>query len=183
MLFGRTSANRPSRFTGEIPAELLEQSGRSYTDRSGGWQDPDFDLGFDGDSFPSRRPSSASGSPRYAAPPRAAGGSGGFGERPGRNRNEFDQRPRPAASHSAPSRSKSPLASRPDSGYTAPKAPSAAPLPAFQKGDMLEHKAFGRGMVLSIQKMGGDALIEIAFDNVGTKRLMLKSAAQHMKKL
>ena len=38
-------------------------------------------------------------------------------------------------------------------------------------------------MVLSVQKMGGDALIEIAFDNVGTKRLMLKSAAQHMKKL
>ena len=60
---------------------------------------------------------------------------------------------------------------------------SGAALPAYQKGDMLEHKAFGRGMVLSVQKMGGDALLEIAFDNVGTKRLMLKSAAQHMKKL
>ena len=31
--------------------------------------------------------------------------------------------------------------------------------------------------------MGGDALVEIAFDTVGTKRLMLKSAAQYMKKL
>lgn len=38
-------------------------------------------------------------------------------------------------------------------------------------------------MVLSIQPMGGDALIEIAFDTVGTKKLMLKSAAQHMTKL
>lgn len=28
--------------------------------------------------------------------------------------------------------------------------------------------------------MGGDALIEIAFDSVGTKKLMLKSAAQYM---
>ena len=45
------------------------------------------------------------------------------------------------------------------------------------------HKAFGRGMILSIQKMGGDALAEIAFDEVGTKRLMLKSAAAHMEKL
>ena len=47
---------------------------------------------------------------------------------------------------------------------------------------MVRHKAFGRGMVLSVQPMGGDALIEIAFDDVGTKRLMLKSAAQHMTK-
>ena len=54
---------------------------------------------------------------------------------------------------------------------------------AFQKGDMVKHSAFGKGMVLSLQPMGGDALIEIAFDNVGTKRLMLKSAAAHMTKL
>ena len=48
---------------------------------------------------------------------------------------------------------------------------------------MVQHKAFGKGMVLSVQKMGGDALLEIAFDNVGTKRLMLKSAAAHMQKV
>ena len=48
---------------------------------------------------------------------------------------------------------------------------------------MVDHKAFGRGMVLSVQTMGGDALVEIAFDNVGTKRLMLKSAASYMTKL
>ena len=48
---------------------------------------------------------------------------------------------------------------------------------------MVRHKAFGQGMILSVQKMGGDALVEIAFDNVGTKRLMLKSAADHMEKI
>jgi DNA helicase-2/ATP-dependent DNA helicase PcrA len=48
---------------------------------------------------------------------------------------------------------------------------------------MVDHKAFGKGMVLSVQKMGGDALLEIAFDNVGTKKLMLKAASQHMKKI
>ena len=51
------------------------------------------------------------------------------------------------------------------------------------KGDTVNHKAFGRGMVLSVQAMGGDALVEIAFDSVGTKRLMLKSAAAHMSKI
>ena len=30
---------------------------------------------------------------------------------------------------------------------------------------------------------GNDALLEIAFDGVGTKRLMANTAAQHMKKL
>ena len=43
MLFGRTSANRPSRFTGEIPEGLLEQSGHRYRDRVRAWQDYDFD--------------------------------------------------------------------------------------------------------------------------------------------
>ena len=61
------------------------------------------------------------------------------------------------------------------------KAASNANL-SLNKGDMVRHKAFGRGMVLSIQPMGGDALVEIAFDEVGTKRLMLKSAGAYMSK-
>lgn len=51
------------------------------------------------------------------------------------------------------------------------------------KGDMVQHTAFGRGMVLSVMKMGGDALLEIAFDKIGTKKLMAKTASAHMKKL
>ena len=62
-------------------------------------------------------------------------------------------------------------------------AKSAAGLADFHKGDMVQHKAFGKGMVVNLMPMGGDALIEIAFDNVGTKNLMLKSASQHMTKL
>ncbi len=48
---------------------------------------------------------------------------------------------------------------------------------------MVEHKSFGRGMIVAMTPMGGDFLVEIAFDNVGTKRLMLKAAARLMKKL
>lgn len=60
--------------------------------------------------------------------------------------------------------------------------PSAAMM-QLNQGDMVEHTAFGKGMVMSVRPMGGDALVEIAFDNVGTKKLMLKSAGSHMKKL
>ena len=53
----------------------------------------------------------------------------------------------------------------------------------LNQGDMVQHAAFGKGMVLSVRPMGGDALVEVAFDNVGTKKLMLKSAGKHMTKL
>lgn len=81
------------------------------------------------------------------------------------------------------------------SGFSAPqrRTPSLRPsvsAPAaaaacleLNQGDMVLHAAFGRGMVLSVMKMGGDALLEIAFDDIGTKKLMAKSASLHMKKL
>ena len=150
MLFGRTSNNRPSRFAGEIPGELLEQSGRSYLDPT--------PTGDDWDEFDQRPQVST-----YREPYRSAYGAG---ER------------RPAYT---PARPQKP-ASRPAFQSAVSPAPSPA-LPEYQKGDMLEHKAFGRGMVLSAQKMGGDVLLEIAFDGVGTKRLMLKSSAQYIRKL
>ncbi len=53
----------------------------------------------------------------------------------------------------------------------------------LNRGDLVEHKAFGRGMVLTVTKMGGDALLEIAFDQIGTKKLMARTASAHMKKL
>ena len=65
--------------------------------------------------------------------------------------------------------------------FTAPKTASACL--EVNKGDMVQHAAFGKGMVLSVMKMGGDALLEIAFDQIGTKKLMAKTASAHMKKL
>ena len=59
----------------------------------------------------------------------------------------------------------------------------AAPTLELNQGDMVQHAAFGKGMVLSVMKMGGDALLEIAFDDIGTKKLMAKTASAHMKKL
>ncbi|MEA4813454.1 MAG: UvrD-helicase domain-containing protein [Oscillospiraceae bacterium] len=54
---------------------------------------------------------------------------------------------------------------------------------SLSRGDMVEHTAFGRGMVVSVQNVGNDALIEIAFDRVGTKRLMRNAASEYMTKI
>ena len=67
--------------------------------------------------------------------------------------------------------------------YTAPVSTAPAFSLDLNKGDMVEHTAFGRGLVLSVLKMSGDALLEVAFDKIGTKKLMAKAAAAHMKKL
>ena len=69
--------------------------------------------------------------------------------------------------------------------YTIPTSQPKQPATYLElnKGDMVLHAAFGKGMVLSVMKMGGDALLEIAFDDIGTKKLMAKTASVHMKKL
>ena len=65
------------------------------------------------------------------------------------------------------------------------RAPSAtsAPLMQLKAGEQVRHSAFGEGMVLSVRPMGGDALLEVSFDKVGTKKLMLKAAGAHLIKL
>ena len=132
MLFGRTNANRPSRFLGEIPPELVEKSGR------------------------------------------LPHGERGEGERPARKtapvRRTFD--PGFSLGHAAPA------AQSAASGGTRP-APAGG---QFRMGDTVRHKAFGKGLITKVTPMGGDALMEIAFDSVGTKKLMLKSASQYMTK-
>ncbi len=157
MLFGRTSSNRPSRFAGEIPAELLDQTGRSYLDpapTAGDGDDWDFDQ--------TPRVSTHREPYRQGGAPQGAPG--------GRERRSAYSPPRPQKPAPRPV-------------FRSARSDPGPALPDYQKGDMLEHKAFGRGMVLSTQRVGGDTLLEIAFDGVGTKRLMLKFTAQHMKKL
>ena len=54
-----------------------------------------------------------------------------------------------------------------------PMAPKSAAEPfSLRAGDRVSHRVFGEGMVLSVTPMGGDHLVEIAFDKVGTKRIM-----------
>lgn len=50
-------------------------------------------------------------------------------------------------------------------------------------GDRVSHKAFKEGLVISATPVGGDVLLEIAFDSVGTKRLLYKTASKFITKL
>lgn len=137
MLYGRTTANKVSRFVEEIPPECLA-------------------------------------APVQKRPPVSAWS--GFGPSSGTARSTAFGR----SDQSAPNgRSDRPRQSFPV--YQPPK--SAAELPDYRPGDTVRHTSFGQGMILSVSKMGNDALLEIAFDEKGTKRLMARTASVHMKKL
>ena len=120
MLFGRTTANRVSRFVDEIPEEDIEKKnipkGYAFHDRRD-------ELGF---------------------------------ARRGPEKQQYGV--------SAPR----------------PKAPTVQAGVSFSVGDRVNHKAFGPGCITKMTPMGGDFLIEINFDKTGTKKLMLRAAAQHM---
>ena len=121
MLFGRTTANRVSRFVDEIPEEHIRKSvPRGYT---------------------------------YRESPRSSYAGGSFP-----NAQQRPHIPAPAAAK-----------------------PAAQP-PSFAVGDRITHKAFGKGIITKSTPMGGDYLIEIQFENLGTKKLMLRAAALHMSK-
>ena len=46
----------------------------------------------------------------------------------------------------------------------------------YKVGDTVEHKTFGQGLIVSAASVGGDMVLEIAFDNCGTKKIMAKMA-------
>ena len=155
MLYGRTSANRASRFLEEIPEDNMRWESKPQP-RFGGMEDDDV---FGGDRFESRF---------GGVPARSSGSSWSSG-------GVHSYRDTTSAPKQRP------LASARTASASAPA--SSAPMLQLQQGEMVDHTAFGRGMVLSVRPMGGDALVEVAFDKVGTKKLMLKSAGKHMKKV
>lgn len=53
---------------------------------------------------------------------------------------------------------------------------AAKPTADYKVGDTVLHKSFGTGTILSLQPMGGDILMEIAFDKAGTKKMMANFA-------
>ena len=53
-----------------------------------------------------------------------------------------------------------------------PKAPKVS----FNVGDSVMHKVFGQGVIVSSKPMGNDAMLEIAFQKAGTKKLMANFA-------
>ena len=157
MLFGHTTSNRISRFAGEIPEEYVEKSGRSA------YSVDDREYGGRWADRPRRRPEE----------------DDSYSQIPQEERTEYRRPARSGGLGGGSTIGRSALGQRMQSAV----GQTSGILAQFRKGEMVQHTAFGRGMITAVTPMGGDALIEIAFDNVGTKRLMLKSAAQHMKKV
>jgi DNA helicase-2/ATP-dependent DNA helicase PcrA len=46
----------------------------------------------------------------------------------------------------------------------------------FKPGDTVSHATFGKGMVVGLTPMANDTLVEVAFEKVGTKKIMANFA-------
>ena len=138
MLFGRTTANRVSRFLEE--SELVsgrEESERRSAVRSADWED--FQRETRGDPW---RKTSV----------------------------------QPASGRKPEGRSSFPLRRKPETSL----GDASAPILQLRVGQAVTHKAFGKGTVTKMTPMGGDHLIEIQFESVGSKKLMLKTASRFL---
>ncbi len=63
------------------------------------------------------------------------------------------------------------------------KKPEPQKIVPFEIGDRVNHFTFGEGTVLNVIPMSSDFMYEIAFDRVGTKKLMATYVAKLMKKI
>ena len=61
-------------------------------------------------------------------------------------------------------------------GFTRAPKPKVAVIKAPAVGERVRSSAFGEGTVVNAKPMGNDTLLEVAFDRVGTKKLMLNFA-------
>ena len=95
----------------------------------------------------------------------------------------FSKRPQRPGSYQTPASGQSGTSRTPGQPGTRP-APYAPPTPRpatgssqkFTVGQRVIHPSFGPGMITKISPMGGDTLLEIAFDTSGTKRIMANFA-------
>ena len=146
MLFGNTSFTRPSRFLTEIPTDLMDEKSPFNQPQR---STSAYGSGFGGASY--------SGGSIYS-------------------RHSAQSSPK---TNAIPIPKKNTPTQQASTGFgaTSSKSTTAANVVLdFKAGDSVEHKAFGKGLIVSAKPMGGDMLLEVAFDNVGTKKLMAKMA-------
>ncbi len=147
LLYGQTMYNPVSRFVSEIPSVLVDKPDDDGTAAAYGSR-----SGFGAGGFSGR--ASVYGARGAEAP--VSQKKTYYSERP---------QPTPVGKNPIPVQQKitvgKPLAQK-----------AAAPKEQFFPGDRVRHMTFGDGEVLSVRPMGADTLYEIAFDRVGTKKLM-----------
>jgi len=160
MLFGRTTASEPSRFVYEISSDNIEINEQADSFNAWSWTDGE-SSGENVSPFErAQRRSFSTENTQVRTYERARGHSAKPIQQPSIAYSQISQA----------------LNNRPQDLSIRGDA-------AFTKGDVVEHKAFGRGIITSVDAAGGDALLEIKFDKFGDKRLMLNSALRYMSKL
>ncbi|MBQ2422732.1 MAG: ATP-binding domain-containing protein, partial [Clostridia bacterium] len=148
MLFGRTERMRESRFIGEIDVNLIERKGSSlFGGFSGGFGSRSVD------GFSSRNSGGGYSSSSYSSGSYSSSRNGGSYSTPSPYNQQKTQMPKPTFEKKA----------------TAPKT-------VYSVGERIKHKTFGEGMITSVIPMGNDSMLEIAFDSVGTKKVMANFA-------
>ena len=165
MLFGRTTPNAPSRFLSEVPQENAEWLGKPEPRRSFGDDDyfsrSDRENGYGGSS---------------------AGYGGGYGSYGGYGSSYGSSSARSYGGVGAPRGASTSIGGKSRNAAASSAAKPAAALLQLAAGDLVNHKTFGDGTVVSVTPMGGDALVEVDFAQLGKKKLMLKTAGVHMTK-
>ena len=158
MLFGRTTANRVSRFLEE--SELV--SGREETSRRTGnsWGDSWNDSWSNSDSWGGSRDSYNSYGYRGSA----------------RNESRITDFPQMGSSGKPERKTAFPVRKKEAPAQDTPPVSSLS----LSVGQTVSHKAFGKGIIVKMTPMGGDHLVEIQFDSVGSKKLMLKAASRYL---
>ncbi len=162
MLFGRTSANAPSRFLKELPRECIEDAAAAARMGREGFGRP---IG--GGGYSERRTS--------GAPAASYGGGGGAPGAAATGRGSLFGGSRAVGN---------PAAAGMGAGGMAAARPAAVPGAAggnnpadFGVGDKVSHNKWGTGVVVAVKGSGDDTELQIAFPApVGVKRLLAKFA-------
>ena len=206
MLYGRTQRNEPSRFLREIEPEYIEETRSPALEqraRMGGWGDrcsdtvPGGASGYSGPSGYGRSGYGGGYGSGYSNANRGgylnrdynAGESRGFGAAyAGRGSASGGYGSSRGTGYGAGYGSGYSLAKTNESTQrnsakhisftgapTAPKPVSAGPK-HYEPGDIVEHKVFGRGRVVSVKAAAGDQIVEINFEKVGIKKTMANFA-------
>ncbi len=152
MLYGNTSITRPSRFINEIPDELTENNFELF-------QNASYGGGYGSSAY--------SGGSIYNRG-NTANSNAGFSR-------SFSRAENSRPSSNAPQKQSSGFSRGGFSGTGASKSSQSVNLD-FKVGDQVIHKTFGDGLIISAKSVGGDMVLEIVFDDYGTKKIMAKMA-------
>ncbi len=167
MRYGRMDFNAQSRFIRDIDSSLMSVGSNTRMGNNNEWKPKRFGR----ENLQNANPvaSQFKADPmKRAVPPRT----------PEKPVDPFsEQFKRLQQEHGGRLRRVTPTKSSPNSsGVSAPSGPSAGVAYDLHEGCVIEHQRFGRGTVVKVEGTGENTKATVAFENTGTKQLLIKFA-------